>query len=103
MVGERVKVRKAEWYQETKLERRLKKYNLDPSDYKWILSIQEGRCKICKKNLEMQGVIDHDHETGKVRGVLCSPCNLGLGNFQDNPTNLENAITYLQKGNAATP
>jgi len=39
--------------------------------------------------------IDHDHETGKVRGILCVNCNLGLGSFKDNPKVLKNAINYL--------
>tara|TARA_R110000796_G_C14263593_1_gene400314 strand:+ start:108 stop:518 length:411 start_codon:yes stop_codon:yes gene_type:complete len=42
-------------------------------------------------------VIDHCHETGQVRGVLCSGCNLGLGHFTDNITKLEDAIKYLKK------
>jgi len=40
-------------------------------------------------------VIDHCHDTGEVRGVLCSGCNLGLGHFTDSVTKLENAIKYL--------
>jgi len=42
-------------------------------------------------------VIDHCHDTGEVRGVLCSGCNLGLGHFTDSVTKLENAIKYIKK------
>jgi hypothetical protein len=43
--------------------------------------------------------VDHDHETNKIRGLLCSRCNTGLGLFFDNISNLENAILYLKKAN----
>lgn len=61
---------------------------------------QEGVCSICgavpdtsKKRGGLH--IDHDHATGKVRGLLCEPCNLGLGNFKDNPESLRTAAEYL--------
>lgn len=41
--------------------------------------------------------IDHDHKTGKVRGILCQGCNLGLGGFRDNPGYLLSALSYLNK------
>lgn len=39
--------------------------------------------------------IDHDHRTGKVRGILCQACNLGLGKFRDDPALIKSAIRYL--------
>jgi len=42
-------------------------------------------------------VMDHNHETGKFRGMLCNHCNRGLGNFKDNINNLQAAINYLQR------
>lgn len=50
-------------------------------------------CAICGGKEKL--VVDHDHETDKVRGLLCFFCNLGLGNFRDNPQLLKKAIEYL--------
>lgn len=63
-----------------------------------MLVAQLGLCIICL--LPMTGLrepcVDHDHKTGKVRGLLCSNCNAGLGHFQDNPASLGRAIKYLR-------
>lgn len=82
-----------------KLElRRLHKvFNLTQNEYENMLCSQLGLCKIC--NTQMLSLnVDHCHTTGKVRGLLCKECNLGLGLFKDNPNNLQKAILYLQKG-----
>lgn len=50
-------------------------------------------CVICGDKTKL--VVDHDHVTGKVRGMLCGHCNLGLGHFRDDPTLLEFAAQYL--------
>ena len=47
----------------------------------------------------MQLVVDHCHKTGKIRGLICDSCNVGLGRFKDNIDNLKNAIKYLEKNN----
>ncbi|WMI33594.1 hypothetical protein SEA_KENREY_232 [Streptomyces phage Kenrey] len=53
-------------------------------------------CAICGTELNIRTArIDHDHETGVIRGTLCNSCNLGLGLFQDNPELLSNAAKYL--------
>ena len=57
-------------------------------------------CEICGKSREENGkklAVDHCHETGKVRGSLCSMCNKGLGSFKDNTESLKEAIKYLEK------
>lgn len=76
----------------------LKQYNLTLQEYDNLLSRQDGKCAICgslpnKKDL----AVDHDHITGKVRGLLCTNCNLILGLANDNPEILENLINYLYK------
>ncbi len=66
------------------------------SDYQLMLNEQQGRCAICQNLAKGKLVIDHDHSSGEVRGLLCPSCNLGLGHFFDNPSFLRRAIEYLQ-------
>lgn len=54
---------------------------------------KNNTCAICSKKVKLN--VDHDHVTGKVRGLLCQNCNLGLGRFMDNPNLLEKAVQYL--------
>lgn len=53
-------------------------------------------CMICEEEVLDNPQLDHCHETGKWRGVLCRDCNIGLGMFKDDPDNLINAIVYLR-------
>ncbi len=76
-----------------------RKYNVSLEDYGWLLSLQEGGCAICGRTPEEEGrrlAIDHDHETSKIRGLLCHNCNRGLGYFQNDPFLLTLAIGYLE-------
>lgn len=58
---------------------------------------QEECCAICKDGIElMDSAIDHNHETGEFRGVLCKQCNRALGMFGDSSVVLRNALEYLQ-------
>lgn len=64
-----------------------------------LLSDQWGACGICRKDLNNNVKfihLDHCHETGQLRGVLCHKCNIGLGMFMDNIEALENAIEYVK-------
>ncbi len=84
-----------------RIERR---YGLSASDYDALLAAQEGCCAICHRHAELLGrplAVDHDHETGRVRGLLCDDCNLGLGKFADRIALLEDAVAYLQNAGAA--
>jgi len=80
-----------------RIERR---YGLDRATLLRMLERQNGVCAIChqlcahKKRLN----VDHDHRTGKVRGLLCWNCNTSLGKFQDNPALLYEAARYLERG-----
>lgn len=65
-----------------------------------ILLGQNHQCPICGEPLRDGGAsgrhIDHDHKTNRIRGILCSRCNLGLGLFRDNSKFLANAAKYLE-------
>jgi len=72
--------------------RRLKKYNLEHSEFKNMYDKQNGLCVICGDEAT---AIDHCHITQKVRGLLCHVCNRGLGMFKDDPSLLQKAYDYL--------
>ena len=77
---------------------RLKKYGLSARDYERLLNRHQGRCGICEMEMpEASLVIDHDHKTGTVRGLLCGGCNAGLGMFKDSPSSLTRAAEYLRR------
>lgn len=74
------------------------KYGITIEDYNKILVKQEERCAICGRhqcNFDKKLHIDHDHKTGKIRGLLCYNCNHAIGKFFDNTEYLQNAINYL--------
>jgi|SRR5215831_4769125 len=70
-------------------------YNLTREQHEALLSSQNRLCAICEHDLGTKPVVDHDHETGKVRGILCCGCNLGIGNLRDSINVLERATRYL--------
>jgi Recombination endonuclease VII len=72
------------------------KYGLTSSSFSEMLKTQNGMCYLCKSKL-MNPCVDHDHVSGRVRKILCSQCNSGLGMFHDNPEVLEKAAAYVRK------
>lgn len=79
-----------------------KRYNITKEDYENMMEEQNGKCLICGRKFDkiyfpQNTHIDHDHRTGKVRGLLCNNCNVILGNAFDNSLILINAIKYLQE------
>lgn len=105
--GNRLKqLRRRDTVPEQKLYEReaklLKKYGITHDDYERLLKEQDGGCAICGTKDPRQRSeyfhVDHDHATGIVRGLLCSPCNQGLGYFQENVEVMARAIAYLAKG-----
>jgi len=74
-------------------------YNLTVEEFTKISNSQNNLCAICKKeqnrNKSMFLHVDHNHETGKIRGLLCDLCNRGLGYFMDSPKLLVEASNYL--------
>jgi len=79
----------------------LKKYGITPETYQELFTKQEGKCAICSSTevsvarRSYNLFVDHDHKTGKVRGLLCHHCNTGLGHYKDNTETLRKAIEYL--------
>jgi hypothetical protein len=89
-----------EKYQGQWLRSNIKKLGVDitESEYYEMVDDQNGVCLICRKpDPKGRLCIDHDHDTMKVRGLLCRNCNLALGNFKDDPLLLERAALYLQR------
>lgn len=76
------------------------KYNLGNNKYYEMLKEQNFVCKICggqrRENQSFLSV-DHCHDTGVVKKLLCNNCNVGLGFFKDNVENLQNAVKYLEE------
>ena len=79
--------------------RRRKATGWTQDEYDVALAAQNGCCAICRKSVILAA--DHHHETGHKRGLLCHNCNLGLGNFYDNPELLRAAAAYLEEHSTA--
>lgn len=69
------------------------KYGIHEQDARWLLDLQGGWCAICGDAPAEH--VDHDHETGAVRGMACGGCNTGMGQFGDDPLTLRRAADYL--------
>ena len=96
-------IQRREWLRAQPKEKRrdydLKKtYGISQKDYEEMEWRQERCCAICGALKEKNAlVVDHDHKTGKVRGLLCYACNSGIGTLQDSPDTLRKAIEYLER------
>jgi hypothetical protein len=106
-IKERTRISKKEWgqrrpYNSAKQRNSYlrKAYGLTFAQYDEMYNSQDGKCLICNKTLESSKGgrsvhIDHDHKTGKIRGLLCQHCNNMLGHAFDNTDVLSSAIAYL--------
>lgn len=81
---------------QARISRVARKYGLSKLEYEQLLDQFGHRCGICGGELEIL-CVDHNHTSGKVRGVLCQGCNIGLGGFRDDPDRLRGAIRYLSR------
>ena len=86
-----------------------RRYNITEEDFNEMVEKQEGLCAICKRP-ELNGYkgrtdlcVDHNHETGTVRGLLCNHCNRALGLFGDNLSSLQNAVEYIANDQRQNP
>lgn len=76
-------------------------YGITLEEYAQLYENQEGKCLICKGSFPNSGsgglVVDHCHNEGHIRGLLCAKCNKGLGQFDDDIQRLREAIKYLER------
>lgn len=83
---------------------RFRKYGISQTDYNRMLLQQFNRCKICLTDFnEKRPHIDHDHKSGKVRALLCGPCNTALGMVKEKPFNLARMAAYLKWSGTLPP
>lgn len=98
--AEKKKTMAMEWYyahlDKAKDNELKRKYGISLVEHQEMCAEADWRCEICGKHTENLHV-DHDHLTGKVRGLLCASCNHGLGFFWDDQAILSLAIEYLDK------
>ncbi len=82
----------------------IRSYGISLEEFQLLRAAQLDKCAICKQpetakanNGEVRALsIDHDHVTGKVRGLLCHKCNMAIGHFEDDVQRLQNTIQYLE-------
>lgn len=77
--------------------KRRARYGLDAAAMQALLASQNGRCAVCERILDSAKYVDHCHETGRVRGVLCPACNSGIGLLGDTLAAVERAVAYLKR------
>lgn len=107
---ERDKERARNWYKENhelvskrnRVSRLKNKYGITQKEYEEMAEAQQWKCAICgcietgtKNSYNLS--VDHCHDTGLIRGLLCHYCNVGIGYFKENVNNMQNAINYLKK------
>lgn len=79
-------------------------YGLSKTDFRELMERQGGVCAICRQPERARGKrvlsVDHDHVSGRVRGLLCHHCNAAIGHFADDPARLRAAADYLERTSA---
>lgn len=78
----------------------LRRYDITSQEYDRLLSAQGGACACCGATQNRDGkrlFVDHDHETGAIRGLLCRKCNAGIGALGDDIAGVERALAYLKR------
>lgn len=91
----RIKANKKRWS-----TKRLKKYGISSETYNGLSESQNEKCKICggdNSHIRRSLAIDHNHDTGEIRGLLCNRCNTTLGHIKEDIQLLENMIAYIKE------
>jgi hypothetical protein len=82
------------------IQQRERVLGVSQDDYLRMFTKQQGRCGICRRRLYSTRykafAVDHDHKTGRIRGLLCGNCNTGLGMFREDPIALQRAIEWTK-------
>lgn len=73
----------------------MRNYGLTQDDFNKMFKDQDGKCAICFKESDRTLHVDHCHDTGKIRKLLCSPCNQAIGLFKEDQTIMASAMKYL--------
>ena len=79
------------------LKSNLKKFNITPGEFYKMSRLQNDKCKICYIKTKERLYVDHDHNTGLIRGLLCRNCNSGLGFLKDDYKTILSAANYLEE------
>lgn len=97
---------KKKWYTDNKdhvfWRRILTQYGITKDEAVSLIASQDFKCKLCDIPLEVKTLgtrrahTDHCHKTNRVRGILCMPCNVGLGMLGDNAEGLTKALSYVK-------
>ena len=88
------------------LDRRVGTYDLTRRQFDELIAVQGGNCPICRRSLgsmedQVPPFVDHDHKTGRVRGILCRNCNFALGFLNDDAVRADAAAVYLRNSFSA--
>ena len=101
---QQAKAKAREWQNanpEKRKAQRLREFGISLEEFNQIMQKQGSCCAICgysdQSNKKFFPMVDHDHVSGKVRGLLCSNCNQAIGKFKDDITIIESAISYLRR------
>lgn len=90
---------KPDYHEKIRRDNLRKNFGISIEQYDEMLELQDGCCAICgieESQLTRRMAVDHDHETGRIRGLLCIECNRGIGALDDSVEILKQAIKYLE-------
>lgn len=76
------------------------RYGISLEEYEALLTAPEGTCPCCGRTNRRKMVMDHDHVTGRIRGVICSGCNTGIGSLGDTIEGVRRALAYLERASS---
>ncbi|QIG58689.1 endonuclease VII [Gordonia phage DatBoi] len=80
----------------------LARYGITTERFNALVEKQQSICPVCDEEQDPRDfVVDHDHATGEIRGLLCGNCNVAIGHLKDNPANALRAGRYLERSRAA--